>query len=149
MADTFLTQHEGDTLFGMKKIVKNQKLLRMPASGGALDIRLQSKNRKEDFVLNYTQHAINLSKRNHHLRARSIIGLVRLDLDGPPHKNPDGQEIGPRHVHLYRENFGLKWAYDIPNDKFSNLENDIQTLKDFMAYCNVISMPELQKTLLI
>ena len=131
MADIFLTQHEGDTLLGMSKITNKENLLCKSSLRCTLDIPLQSKNGKEKFILYYTQHSINILKRNHHLSARNIIGLARLDLDGPPHRNPDGEEIGPRHLHLYRENFGLKWAYDIPNDKFSNLENAFSDARRF------------------
>lgn len=90
---------------------------------------------------------INLSKRNYHFRARQVIGLARLDLDGPPHRNPDGVEIGPRHLHLYREGFALKWAFEIPESQFSNLDDAAVTLEDFMRFCNVVEFPRIRRGL--
>jgi hypothetical protein len=31
---------------------------------------------------------------------------MRLDLDGPPHRNPDDQEIPCPHLHIYRAGYG-------------------------------------------
>jgi len=115
MTELLLTQQEADILLAMEKTALNTNLINLPDLGGTVDILLYAEKEREEFILNYTRHSINLSKRNHHFRARKVIGLARLDLDGPPHMNPDGQEIGSRHLHLYREGFGLKWAFEIPN----------------------------------
>ena len=69
------------------------------------------------FILNYRKGRIDISKRNHHFRGRNMVGLARLDLDGKPHRNPDKTEVGPRHLHLYREGYNLKWAFEIPRQK--------------------------------
>ena len=48
-------------------------------------------------------------------RARQTVVLKRLDLDGPTHTNPDGEELPCPHVHVYRDGFGTKWAcYALP-----------------------------------
>jgi hypothetical protein len=143
MSDVFLSQSEGDLLLAMEKYSSMSEPVDLPALGGTLSIRFVSTNNREEFILNYTRHSINLSKRNHHLRCKKAIGLVRLDLDGPPHHNPDGQEVGSRHLHLYREGFGLKWAFDVPIEVFKNLDSAYETLYDFMKYCNVVQMPQI------
>lgn len=147
MVEILLTQGEGDALLAMEKMAINNDPVDLPDLGGTLDIHLHGDEGREEFVLNYTRHSINLSKRNHHLRARKVIGLARLDLDGPPHRNPDGQEIGPRHLHLYREGYGLKWAFEIPGDRFSNLDDAFVALQDFMRFCNIIAMPDIRRGL--
>ena len=147
MADILLTQSEGDALFTMSKIAASTDPIDLPDFGGALDILLHSENKREEFVLNFTRHSINIAKRNHHFRGRKIIGLARLDLEGPPHRNPDGEEIGPQHLHLYKEGFGLKWASDVPDGIFMDLDDAYQTLRDFMTFCNVITLPNLRKGL--
>jgi hypothetical protein len=147
MAELFLSQAEGDELLALSKIFIGKDEIDLPDRGGSLDLSFSSQNGREEFVLNYTRHSINLSKRNHHLRGRRVVGLARLDLDGPPHRNPDGEEIGARHLHLYREGYGLKWAFEIPENSFSNLDNAFETLEDFMRFCNVIKMPNLRRSL--
>jgi hypothetical protein len=116
MAELLLTQAEGDALLALEKIAVASDLpINLPDLGGSIDLNFIAQNGREEFILNYTRYTINLSKRNHHFRGRKIIGLARLDLDGPPHRNPDGQEVPMRHLHLYREGYGLKWAFEIPN----------------------------------
>ena len=142
-----LTQAEGDALIAISKEARSSEIIKFPSLGGKIELELISEDKKEEFVLNYTRYSINLSKRNHHLRTRKAIGLVRLDLDGPPHRNPDGEEIGSRHLHLYKEGYGMKWAVSIPEDAFKNLDNAYDTLSDFMIYCNIISFPSISKDL--
>lgn len=147
MSDILLSQTEGDSLLEMPKYASNKSDVDLPDFGGNLDLKFSSENGREEFVLNYTRHSINLSKRNHHLRAKKVIGLARLDLDGPPHRNPDGQEVGPRHLHLYREGYALKWAFEIPENAFPNLDDAYETLIDFMKFCNVVDFPQIKKGL--
>lgn len=147
MAELLLTQAEGDALLAMEKLAVGSADIDLPDLGGTIDLNFISQNGREEFVLNYTRHSINISKRNHHFRGRRVVGLARLDLDGPPHRNPDGQEIGARHLHLYREGFGLKWAFEIPAERFSNLDDAFQTLEDFMRFCNIVQLPNLRRSL--
>jgi len=48
------------------------------------------------------------------------------------------------HLHVYRENFGDKWAFPLPASKFQHLGDLYQTFEDFMAECNVIETPKMQ-----
>jgi hypothetical protein len=142
-----LSQAEADALLAMEKLPIHNNLIDLPDLGGTIEIQLRSQNTREEFNVNYRRGAISLSKRNHHMRARQVIGLARLDLDGPPHRNPDGQEIGSRHLHLYREGFDLKWAFEIPSIKFPNLDDAYQTLEDFLRYCNMVQLPNFRRSL--
>ena len=76
-----------------------------------------------------------------------MIILVRLDFGGPPHRNPDGEEIGCPHLHTYREGYGDKWAAEVPTDKFSDLSDLWTTLGDFMTLCNVVKPPNFVRGL--
>ena len=73
--------------------------------------------------------------------------LVRIDLGGPPHRNPDGEEVGTPHIHVYREGYGDKWAFPVPGDRFRELADVWTTLEDFLRYCNVTRPPDISRGL--
>ena len=140
MTEIIIPQGEADHLLKIEKFSATGKNCDLPDTGGSIEYKFVCNDKEEEFVLNYTRSSIKLSKITHHLRMRKTIGLLRLDLDGPPHRNPDGKEIGPNHLHIYKEGYGLKYAMEIPRDipdYFTNIENSYQTLLDFLTYCNV------------
>jgi hypothetical protein len=63
-----------------------------------------------------------------------------LDIDGPPHRNPDGEELPGTHLHIYRPGAGSKWAVPLPGI-FTNPLNVMQTLQEFMDYCKIVKKP--------
>lgn len=73
--------------------------------------------------------------------------LIRLDVDGPTHDNPDGEEVPCPHVHIYREGDELRWAYPIDKAVFTDTANLGSTLTEFLRYCNVINKPTVQFTI--
>ena len=110
-------------------------------------IPLVSTDRREPFLLDLRRSRIDLAKSTYQNRARQIAVLVRLDLGARPHRNPDGEEIGSPHLHVYREGFGDKWAYPPPTDRFANLEDPWRTLQDFMQSCRVVEPPVIRRGL--
>ena len=74
--------------------------------------------------------------------------LVRLDFGGPPHTNPDGEEISTPHLHVYRENYGDRWAIPLPEEQFNDLADTWTTLQDFMGFCQITEPPRLIKVML-
>ena len=73
------------------------------APGDRLSIPLTSQDKREAFLLDVTRAQIKLTKATFQNRVRQAIVLMRLDIDGPPHRNPDGEEIPCPHLHVYRE----------------------------------------------
>jgi hypothetical protein len=118
MADIDLTQEEADMLIAMEKHRENEDGLAFPAPGERLAIPLNSHDKRETFVLDVTRAQIKLTKATYQNRARQAVVLMRLDLDGPPHRNPDGVELSCPHLHIYREGFGAKWAFPLPTGKY-------------------------------
>ena len=74
--------------------------------------------------------------------------LVRVDVDGAPHTNPDGQKLGGTHIHVYREGYDDKWAYPLDPFRFRETRDIGQVFEDFCRYCNVMAVPSFQKSLL-
>ncbi len=146
MTEIDLTQAEADSLFAMEKVSADAREWDMPDLGGSVSVPLVSSDKKEHFLLDVSKGRIDLKRQKYQNRAREIIVLARLDL-GSPHRNPDGQEVGVPHMHLYREGYGDKWAFTLPAGVFSNLNDSWQVLTDFMKYCNISKAPNFKRGL--
>lgn len=145
MVDIDLTQDEADSLIAMPKFRTNDDVMYYPDQGSSLTIPLISTDKKENFLLDIKRGRIDLQKATYQNRARQTVILVRLDLSGAPHRNPDGEEVACPHLHVYRERYGDKWAGPVPGDIFVNTGDLWQALVDFMRYCNITEPPDIQK----
>jgi hypothetical protein len=141
MAEISLTQSEADSLIAMPKVRVDNDEISFSPRPQSLVIPLLSVDKRENFMLDIHSGRIKLSKISMQNRARQVIVLVRLDIDGPPHRNPDGEEVPCPHLHLYREGFGDKWAIPAPVDRFSALNDHWQTLYEFMDFCSIVTPP--------
>ena len=141
MATIALTQVEADALIALEKHRVDGTEWDYPQLGGRLTLPLFSADGRERFYLDINRSRINFGKGTCQNRARRVIIFARLDFGGAPHRNPDGQEIGSPHLHLYREGFADKWAFPVPVDRFPTLNAPRSTLNDFMAFCNVVKPP--------
>jgi hypothetical protein len=103
---------------------------------------------QERFLLDLWRGTFRLSKLKFLERARKVIVLVRLDVDGSPHTNPDGTRMDGTHLHIYREGYEDKWAVPVDRALFTNLADAARTLGDFCGYCNIGEVPPIQDGLL-
>jgi len=149
MADINLTQAEADALMAVEKQRTNDDQYDFPWQGGNLIIPLQSPDRREQFLLDISRGRIDLLKGKFQNRARQVVVLVRLDFGGAPHRNPDGEEVGCPHIHIYREGYGDKWAILAPSEHFGRTSDVFGTLEDFMRYCNITQPPKIQRGLFV
>lgn len=143
-----LTQREADILLGIEKYCIDNNQFVFSDVSGSLRIPLLSKDNREEFSLDIYRGKIELIKNTYQNRARKTFILIRIDIGGSPHRNPDGQEISCPHLHLYKEGYADKWAYEIP-DSFADVSDAWQVLQDFMEYCNIVGKPDIQKGLFI
>ncbi len=142
-----LTQLEADALLAMEKRRENNNQYIFPDFGGYVSISLVSMNEREQFFLDLRRSRIALSKSTYQNRVRQVFILARLDIGSAPHRNPDGEEIQSPHLHLYKEGYGDKWAFPVPNEHFSNLADSWKILHEFMDYCNIVDPPNIQRGL--
>ena len=147
MADINLTQAEADALIALEKQRASEERADFPMGGQSVALPLQSADRREQFVLDLSRGRIDLRKVKMQNRGRQVVVLVRLDLGGPPHRNPDDAEIPVPHLHVYREGFGDKWAVPVPADRFSNPTDVWVTLEEFMRFCNITLPPHIDRGL--
>lgn len=141
MAEIVLTQAEADALIAMDKFRTDNTQWNYPRSGEHLSVPLTSSDRREIFALDITRSQIKLTQSTHQNRARQAIILVRLDLDGPLHRNPDGAEVPCPHLHVYREGYGDKWAAPAPAHLCQPGADAFATCVAFMAHCNIVDAP--------
>ncbi len=125
-----LTQSEADALIRMKKNFSQPRTISVPA-GKDETYELIGEDKKEHFLLDLWRATLRLSKVKYQTRGRKTIVLVRVDVDGSPHTNPDGKTIGGSHIHLYREGYEDKWAYPLNPKDFSRPGEIRQTFEDF------------------
>jgi hypothetical protein len=113
-------------------------------------------------MLDVTRPTIRLTKATFQNRARQAIILMRLDLDGAPHPNPEDVPAGPGyvwlapyagqimacpHLHVYIEGYGDKWAIPVPMDRYPNVADMFSTFEAFMVHCNITRLPQIEKGL--
>lgn len=142
-----LTQAEADHLIQMSK-----HFVRPPASitippGGDDTYELASIDDRETFLLDVWRGALRLTKLKFQNRVRTAVVLVRLDIDGAPHTNPDGQRLSGTHLHMFKEGYDDRWAYPVDPNSFTLLSDPGATFQDFCAYCNIESPPPVQGTI--
>ena len=70
--------------------------------------------------------------------------LLRIDVNGSVHTNPDGTKVPCPHIHIRTKVSVIKHvsAYDIPA-VFGNVDDHINTVKDFLQYCHTYNIDEL------
>jgi hypothetical protein len=142
MTDINLAQADADALIQMEKFRTDNRLWTFPYAGEKLAIPLTSADKRENFVLDITRGRIKLTQATFQNRARQAIVLLRLDVDGPPHTNPDGVEMPCPHLHIYREGYGTKWAQPLPPEL--PVGDLLSTCLAFMAYCKIVDAPQFE-----
>lgn len=142
-----LTQIEAKNLIEMPKYPEKKKAkYTLPVSGETLSIPFNSLEHDEKFSIDIERGRISLKKHKEQLRYKTSIVLVRLDINGKPHKNPDGKVISGTHFHEYREGSKMSWAVPVPS-RFTDLGNMTLTISQFMDYCNVKEKPNLNRNI--
>lgn len=143
-----LTQNEIEYLLNLEKNYVGTQKFKYPTLGGKLNIQLSSADKNEEFILDVTRSHISLTKNSFQNRARGSVILLRLDLDSAPHRNPDGEIVTGNHLHIYKEGYGDKFAYPLP-DNFVKCNDVKDFLQQFMDYCHIINKPIIEEDLFI
>jgi len=139
-----LTQAEAERFMGMAKY-----FVRPPASisippGIDETYEIAAVHDRERFLLDIWRGTLRLTKLRFQNRVRIVDVLVRLDVDGAPHTNPDGQHLSGTHLHLFREGYDDRWAYPVDSKIFTLLSDPATTFQEFCAFCKIESPPPVQ-----
>ena len=147
LGELTLTESDVFRFIGVGKIVVGNEVFAFPIVGGKLEIKLHAPSLKEDFLLDLNRTSCVLSKVTYQMRVWRVVILVRVDLGGSPHRNPDGEDILCPHIHIYRPGYGTKWAYPLdpsltgfpgpPLTVFTRSNDLGGTMRDFATYCSI------------
>ena len=144
-----LTQDEADALLKLPKKAVTDDVYEVPAAGGKLTVPLVSHDGREEFLLDLYRGRIDFAKAKYQNRARRVVPLARLDINGRPHTNPDGEPVPRTHLHLYREGYDLTWAYPASPEDFTAPDDLATALDDFLRFCNVDPGPTFTTRLVV
>ncbi len=143
-----LTQAEADALMAMvKRFVRPPAFIALPA-GVDETYELASSDGKEEFQIDVWRGTLRLSKLKFQNRVRKAIILVRLDIGGAPHTNPDGTRLPGTHIHIFREGYDDKWAQRVDTARFTAVTDAGKTFQQFCAFCKIESPPPVQEVIL-
>lgn len=157
-----LLQAEADRLRTMAKRLTTPSEVQLPTSGEMVTFEAESVDRREKFCIDANRRGkIRQLKCTYLERYQVVTILARLDVGGPPHTNPRAREVPLRslesyngaiipcpHLHFYVEGYEDRWAVPAPGSAFRHAEDLTVTLREFMVYCGVGNIPDLQAPLM-
>jgi len=145
-----LSDEEAKCLMQMeKKIIEQPGGYFFPSHEQILTLKSLSIGRNVEFLFDIGRKYQQLSRCTYQERYEKIIVLVRVDIKGPSHTNPDDSMVSAPHIHIFKEGFSDKWAYPLSNDHFRNPSDLYKTMYDFFTYCRVVDPPIIQKGLFV
>jgi hypothetical protein len=139
-----LTQAEAERLMQMPKRFVNPPAVISIPPGLDETHELAARGDRERFLLDIWRGTLRLTKLKLQNRVRTVVVLVRLDIDGAPHTNPDGQRLSGTHLHLFKEGYDDRWAYPVDAKSFTLLGDPATTFQEFCTFCNIESPPPVQ-----
>lgn len=131
-----LLQTEADSLIALPKRFASRTPMHIPR-GCDIVCDLVENSGPERFILDVWRGTIKLSKVKMQKRVRTVVVLVRLDICGAKHTNPDGVEVSGTHVHVYREGYDDKWASELKPEAFGDAASIRQCFLDFCRFCTI------------
>jgi hypothetical protein len=145
-----LEQDDVDYLLGLIKELSINSI-NFPNPGEHIELPIQSIATKDKFIIDVNRKGtINIKKCTFQTRYQKSVVLLRIDIEGSPHTNPDGQSIQCPHLHIFREGYGTSWAFPLSKYIPTKVDDLIQVLIDYLKYNNINNVPKvIQQIILI
>ncbi|ETI69814.1 DUF6978 family protein [Neobacillus vireti] len=138
-----LSQYEADQLISsLKQLLVKKNLINFPKPGEKMVLQCKDGN-NNNYIIDVARGRQKPQKATYQTRHHKSTILLRVDIEGPPHDNPDGEEIPCPHIHIYREGFDDKWAFPLEQEITTNTEDLIQVLIDYFSYNHISNRHEL------
>lgn len=123
----------------MKELLKTGTY-QLPTIGSTGKIDLKSQLSPKDRFDVYINRKATIDPKKYTLLLRyPEENLLRIDVNGPDHTNPDGTTVPCPHIHMRMKDTG-RWDVSAI---FGNTEDCATTVKDFLQYCNTQNVSEL------
>lgn len=125
----------------------NETPVALPGCNQKLQLEVSSMDNKESFIVDVDRSGKIEMKSKVQERYLNNQILIRVEVNAPPHTNPDGSITSRNHIHIYQEGYNISWAYDLEEfdeNLFNNLKNFNKVFIDFCSYCNIELNDSLQ-----
>lgn len=135
-----------DRLLAVAKKLTDMRTVEFPTPGSHLILDATDLEEREEFKVDAQRKGkLKIGKCTYQLRYEMNEILLRLDVEGPPHDNPDGETVPCPHLHIYREGYDEKWAIPVPVGEFPDTTDLENTFVDFLKYCKIAKVPDVQR----
>jgi hypothetical protein len=140
-----LTDADVKRLIALAKHFVEASQIDFPGFGESLEREVTSDVGHEDFVIDVNRRGKTKQTKCTYQKRYAVTDIIfRLDIDGPPHTNPNGEFVPCPHLHIYREGFADKWAFPVTASLFSDTTKLVKTFREFLSMCNIHDLPEIQ-----
>ena len=129
-------------LDALKQLVSTQPIV-FPSLQSYITLEATSDRANEKFQLDVQRKTLNVKKCTYQTRYNKLTNLLRIDIEGPAHSNPDGTEIPCPHIHIYKEGYDDKWAYPLSSKMMTDPNDLIRILIDFLEYNHITNVPNV------
>lgn len=141
-----------DLINSLKAITEHEQEIVIPVDGTA--DRMELKDHSYYFWVDINRKGHRLKKFTLQLREqqRKEFPLLRLDIYGPPHQNPEGdfpmagEKIPCPHIHIAHPEYGISIAYPL-NNTYAKMfipdeviDDALVIVKEFLVRCNVANI---------
>ena len=131
-----LSQEKANNLIAMDKFFNGAKM-NLPQVGETAKIELSDSSKSHTFYFDIDRRGRIELKSKFQNRYETNEVLVRLDINGPQHINPDGSKVGRNHIHIYKEGYADRWAYDTDKFGFGVYNSFQEYFFKFCEYCHI------------
>jgi len=132
-----LSQDLAERYRNSPKRLKNKETLDLNAEFRIQGEELISDEFGDIFKLDLRKNKIELKVMNCNIRANDCFVLARLCVNDREHKNPDGIKVGETHLHIYKEGFNDRYAYNPEDHGFSDFDNVPALILQFADFCKI------------
>ncbi|WP_332238926.1 DUF6978 family protein [Sporolactobacillus sp. KGMB 08714] len=135
-----LTEKEAQELIrALKYFHRKMQNYILPDPGKRDQLDLISDDGKNEFKVDLNQGKIE-PKFTFQLRLNHAnLILVRVDVGGPTHENPDHKKVQGPHIHIYKQYKSRedRWAYPLPKNLFVLSDDYVLTFINFLEFVHV------------
>lgn len=131
-----MTDDAFDSLMLLQKSFLHPKSVKLPHDKQKKVFHVSSVGTKDTFLLDCHRQGTYEMKLMNQMRYGKDFPMVRLEINAPPHMNPDSYVTSRNHIHIYKEGYGMKWAYEL-SDKFPASMNMLNLFVIFCEYCGI------------